>query len=98
MNRIGEWFGRRPSTLWSVKEAEALKDVAPSVEDLDEMEAYYTASLPADKDYRRRDVMTLLNNWTGELDRARGRRDADPYAALLNHKPVGLAAQTGVKT
>jgi hypothetical protein len=93
MNRIGEWFGRRTSTAWSVKEAAALKAVDPSAEELTEMEDYYTAPMQADKDYRRRDVLTLLNNWTGELDRARGRRDSDPYAALMNHKPVGLASE-----
>jgi hypothetical protein len=46
-----------------------------------ELAAYYTAPLSwlreqwgvpgTEKDFRRRDLLTLLNNWQGELDRAR---------------------------
>ena len=71
MIRIGGWYGRRNSTLWSLYDSEALEmigDIDP--EDLAIMERYYTAKIKKD-DYRRRDIGTLLNNWTGELDRAR---------------------------
>lgn len=71
--KIGSWFHRRVTTPWSEKEIAALKkigDVQP--EDLDLMQAYYTAAIPEADDIRRRDLVTLLNNWTGELDRARG--------------------------
>ena len=40
-------------------------------DDLALIERFYTAALPKDQDFRRRDLPTLLNNWTGELDRAR---------------------------
>lgn len=36
-----------------------------------QLEAYYAADLPDKDDYRRRDLSTLLNNWSGELTRAR---------------------------
>jgi len=35
------------------------------------LEAYYAADIPARDDIRRRDLATLLNNWSGELTRAR---------------------------
>ena len=43
-----------------------------SGDDFDVLESYYTARIAKDDDIRRRDVPTLLNNWSGELDRARG--------------------------
>lgn len=67
MIRIGGWFGRRPETLWGIEEAKKLALVNPSAEELDLMEPYYKSK----DQYLRRDIPTLLNNWTGELDRAR---------------------------
>jgi hypothetical protein len=34
------------------------------------LEAYYAADIPPRDDIRRRDLATLLNNWSGELTRA----------------------------
>lgn len=70
MIRIGSWFGRQESTLWTVAEAEALQRVNPSEKELAGMEGYYAAD-HGEKDYRRTSVITLLNNWPSELDRAR---------------------------
>jgi hypothetical protein len=78
MQRIGSWFGRQPETLWSRYEFEAFQAVAPTDNQLAGMEFYYTAALEKDDDYRRRDVATLLNNWHGELDRARAFYRAHP--------------------
>jgi DNA-binding MarR family transcriptional regulator len=71
MERIGAWFRRGPATLWTVAEAAALLKIRPSAAELDGMERYYTAPLDTEKNFRRRDLQTLLNNWSGELDRAR---------------------------
>lgn len=71
MKRIGRWFNRQESTLWSVYEAVALEQVAPGEAQIKGMEQFYTADLPPDNDYRRRSVETLLNNWHTELDKAR---------------------------
>lgn len=71
MIRIGAWFGRRPDTLWTVTEATALDLLSISSAELDGMERYYTAVIPEASNIRRRDLITLLNNWSGELDRAR---------------------------
>lgn len=71
MERIGAWFGRKAATLWTLAEAIALRSITPSAEDLELLESYYLAASVGDMDYRRRDLITLLNNWSGELDRAR---------------------------
>jgi hypothetical protein len=74
MNKVGGWFGRRPTTKWGDKEIKSLKSVVkltPSESDIDLLERYYAAIIPQKEDYRRRDIVTLLNNWNGELDRAR---------------------------
>lgn len=72
--RICLWFNRRESTKWTAKEMKALKLVASlhtDIADFEALDRYYMATMPADSDYRRRDVLTLLNNWNGEVDRAK---------------------------
>jgi hypothetical protein len=72
--KICTWFNRRKTTRWTSKEMRALKDVVAlqtDPADLASLEQYYMAKMAADQDYRRRDVVTLLNNWNGEIDRAR---------------------------
>ena len=76
---IGQWFGRKPETLWSVAEAKALMDLNPSRDEVKDLDAYRKTP----NEYHRRDLMTLLNNWHGELDRARAPKSA----------PVGFAEQ-----
>ena len=84
MNRIGSWFGRKPETLWSIYEAKALEQVAGNVteEELNYLEAYYTASIEPKQDWRRRNIETLLNNWGGEIDRAIQFSDRTPDASI----------------
>jgi hypothetical protein len=72
MVRLGKLWNRRDSTKWTKEELKAIKLIEPIGEDdLKAIERYYTAKHPADADYRRRDMITLLNNWNGEVDRAR---------------------------
>lgn len=67
---IESWFNRRESTQWSAKELKALpKEIHP--DDLKVLDKYYKYPFLPDKDYRRRDLQTLLSNWLGEVDRAR---------------------------
>lgn len=74
---VHKWFKRRANTKWSKVEDKALAELAKSYatvpldelrEDLDILEWYYTVS---GCEFLRRDVKTLLNNWQGEIDRAR---------------------------
>lgn len=77
-SRVAAWFNRRPETPFSDKETRVLGKVvamSPPPEDIDLLEKFYTAKIPhGEKDIRRRDLFTLLNNWQGELDKARNYR------------------------
>jgi uncharacterized protein YdaU (DUF1376 family) len=68
--RVGAMVRRRPTTQWSTKEIKALKEIfdfnTPE-EDLIALEARYQSNDP----YLRRELMTLLNNWNGEIDKVR---------------------------
>ena len=73
MNRIGKWFGRKPTTPWAIYEAEALAQCLPvDGGDIRLLEIYYTSERRDDEeDYRRKAVAQLLNNFSTEIDRAR---------------------------
>jgi len=68
--RVGAMIRRRPGTQWSPKEIKTLKEIfdfnTPE-EDLVALEARYQS----DDKYLRRELMTLLNNWNGEIDKSR---------------------------
>jgi|GEM_PF-1904969 len=69
---VGGWFHRRLETVWCDKEIAAWEGLSPiAADDLAILGRYYEATLPKAQDYRRRDLFTLLINWSGELDRAR---------------------------
>ena len=63
--RVGALVKRRESTKWSDKEKAALRKLNPSEEDI----AFLESQNYADHTYRRKDLMTMLNHWNGELDR-----------------------------
>lgn len=93
MLRIGSWFGRMPRTLWSIDEAERLAAVAPTDDELDLLEDYYRSTDPEIAPYRRRAIVTLLNNWTKDCDVARqklGRVGGIPLAS--SSSCAGLAS------
>lgn len=76
--RIARLKGRRPQTKWSASEIKAWKEFTPvSEEDFRMLEKYYSAKIPLKDDIRRRDLGTLLNNWNGEVDRARNFKPAN---------------------
>lgn len=65
--RINTWFSRRDSTQWSDKEIRSYAKMPYTApEDWDLLELYTTRH-----PYARKDILTLLNNWQGEIDRAR---------------------------
>jgi hypothetical protein len=65
---ISEWFDRRASTKWSEKEIKAYKAIPHQtlLDGIEDMNDYYRSDYP----YLRKDVLTLLNHWVGEMDRA----------------------------
>lgn len=86
--RINRWFGRRDSTRWDDKELRAyrkLPDTTP--EEWDLLEHYTTHAM-----YARNSVKTLLNNWAGDIDRAR------KWAKDQTMELAGIEAQPYRKT
>ena len=75
MLRLEKLFGRREKTSWSQKEKEALRKIGDiDDEDLSLLERFYFFALPANTDddrWLRKNLQTLLNNYNGELDKAR---------------------------
>jgi len=71
---VGKHYGRGPDDRWGCDEEYALVEVAKrpaALEEFDTIRAYYRNGA----EYPRTQVKTLLENWPGELDKAR------------NHKP-----------
>jgi hypothetical protein len=73
--RISELFHRRPTTKWSAKEIKAFESIPrESLDHLDLVCRYTEAErLKGEQGRHRRDLATFLNNFTGELDRARAK-------------------------
>lgn len=70
--RIGKLLNRRGSTAWDKKEIAAFRAIKqPPEEDMTALEDYYNAVIPKPEDFRRRSLQTLLNNFNGEIDRAK---------------------------
>ena len=74
--RVCGLFNKRPETPWDRSEVKAWEHAAllveaTSNEEWTVLEAYYKADLPKDKDYRRRNLATMLNNFSGEVSRAK---------------------------
>lgn len=66
------WFGMRPTTKWDAKWQKKWKEIVAdfdfSSEDYDALKWYYTES---GCKFLRKDLGTLLNNWQGEITRAK---------------------------
>jgi hypothetical protein len=107
MLAVNQLKNRLESTRWSQKEYLAFRAAGlheMSDEDFSAQFApladYYAAPIASlrtfwgandGQDFRRRDLVTLLNNWPGELDRARGyqlwvaeKKESDDSGRLTN--------------
>lgn len=71
MLSIGTFFGRKASTLWTVAEALSVLRLNPPTDEIETLGRYYSLVIAKTENYRRHDLPTLLNNWVGEVDRAR---------------------------
>lgn len=83
--------GRQPTTPWTSKEFDAFKAARLDTCGADDftsqvqlMRGYYSAKIPRETDFRRRELLTLLTNWPGELDKARmhNRDNGDGYTKI----------------
>jgi len=69
-------FRRREDTPLTVSEERAFKKNKEAIKSTSEadwlsLESYYSATILREDDIRRRDLAQLLNNWNGEIDRAK---------------------------
>ena len=73
--RIADLFGRSHATPWSEAEIKSYKAAGRiQIADLELIERYYAAERQkGEKGLHRRDLGTFLNNFAGELDRARAK-------------------------
>jgi hypothetical protein len=73
-SRINKWFRRREGTEWQASELKALKlvvNLKTPESDLQLLDARYESK----NKYRRKDILTLLNNWNTEIDRCKSGDD-----------------------
>ena len=84
MDQVASLVKRRESTKWSDKEIKQLKKLDPSQEDID----FLINKDYSNYKYRRRDLITLLNNWSGELDKMntdiKSETQNNPYKSILD--------------
>jgi hypothetical protein len=76
LSRCRAIFRIRPTSKLDTAQEKAWRKAAPLVVDTlpdewEQLQAYYAADISSRDDYRRRDLSTLLNNWSGEVTRAR---------------------------
>ena len=85
--RIHAMFNRGPRASWSDKELKALSRLEPfDTDDFDLVEKHYLTG-GSGHGYIRTDVQTFLNNYQGEVDRAKGKQNQPKPAS----KPVNLS-------
>ena len=71
--RLGAIMHRRANSQWTDTELKAFRKGRFEEDDIAAVEAYYAANWPPQwgKNFLRADLGTLLNNWPGEVDKAR---------------------------
>lgn len=71
--RLGAIMHRRANSQWTDPELKAFRKGRFEEDDIAAVEAYYAANWPPQwgKNFLRADLGTLLNNWPGEVDKAR---------------------------
>lgn len=86
--RICQLFHRRPTTKWSVKEIRAYKSIGrEALAELDLVCRYTEAERAKGENGRhRRDLLTFLYNFNGELDRARSKITPQPQPQAQQHE------------
>ena len=86
--RFNALFGRKATTAWTDKEKRALANLGAIPEgDMKLIESRYARVLPPSEDYRRRELLTLLNNFQGELDKERNYKPGTNGKRILDTQP-----------
>ena len=102
--RIARIFHRKETTPWDAKEIAAYRKLGTiPVEDLEAVEKYYSAHWPPNRDVNilRHNLLTFLNNFQGEVDRAKTAttnkhaNDRRTTSAPTQHRATGAANFAG---
>jgi hypothetical protein len=83
--RANRLLGRRDTTNWTPKEIRAAKpNLDTCEEDWKLLENFYSKRNEKDV-YTRRSMETLLNNWAGEIDKARAHKESESQMGFFNN-------------
>jgi len=91
-SRINKWFSRRENTEWTEKELKALKlvvNLKTPESDLQLLDARYESK----NKYRRKDILTLLNNWNTEIDRCKSGDDDSQQTLSIAGQPKTVLSE-----
>jgi hypothetical protein len=96
--RFAAIMHRKPTTPWNEKkEIKGFRALSETVqeEDLTLVERYYKANWPprTNKNHLRHDLATLINNWSGEVDRARIWCEQHPIRVERKIIPITLPSE-----
>lgn len=96
--RLAAIMHRQPTTPWNEKkEISHFRKLAKHIheEDLQLVERYYKSNWPptTGKNHLRHDLATLINNWSGEVDRARIWCEAHPIKIVRKIIPIELPSE-----
>lgn len=83
--RFAAIFHRRESTPWSPKEVKAYRTLGTVAEDeLSAVEKYYADNWPPRREinHLRHDLLTFMNNFPGEVERARHATTQQPLNGI----------------
>lgn len=71
---VAKLFNRKLTTEWNEKEISAFKKAKPDIdiEDFPVINKYYAFERAKERGMHRRDLVTFLNNYSTEVDRAKG--------------------------
>jgi hypothetical protein len=96
--RVEKLFRRRVETPMTPKEQKAYSAILPAIRAANEpdwlaMEKFYSA--PQSQTYARKDLLTMLNNWNGEVERARAWSQSHDVAIgrVLTTRPTNGAGE-----
>ena len=98
-DRVAALFKRRRTTPWSAKEVSAWKKLtAKGKRPLDDdeltmIERYYAEARKKSDNYCRRDVYQFLNNYAGEVDRARNWCEKHPLLGARKVRPPVVVSE-----
>jgi hypothetical protein len=92
--RANVLLGRRPATKWAANEIKAAANWLDTTDEEWELLEGYYANRGQDGYFCRKSMLTLLNNWSSEIDKARSNQPVKPKQTCPDEKedPEGFNA------